>query len=1041
MGQRTATGVLTTVLGLVEIAAEEIPFPGVKTAVGGVLEIVKGINKTKQNKKALATLRDDLYQLSQSVIEPLSKANSATISPGLRNAVDTLVDGLLRSADEWQTRSKKPWIVRFFQRQDDSDDIDKFSLSIKTSKDRFLLASNVRQELQEGKIIGQLDDMGTAARMREISALLEELNPVKAASHQSLRPTGGGVCCEGTRVDALQTINQWMLDPAASPLFWLNGMAGVGKSTIALTVALGAEKYWVASFFCSRQEGSMRDSARIIPTLAYQLANLDAGLKGLIGNSLDAHRTIASESTNRQFDKLLLEPLRSLQAGHYPILLVLDALDECEDRGVAELLRVIVTATSKQDFPTTLKILVTSRPERHIRVVLAPSHPRGLRLQDIDKNVIDSDIRIFVDAEIARINLELELEMETDWITVKDKSSLVQRSEGLFVAASTMLRFIGDRGVGDPKRQLRILLGLQKAPGANRYEQLDQLYLQVLASSVASTANKPEVLDRFQKVVGSILLLKDSLPVATLARLLDMEAGSVRAALANLHSVINVPMSSNESPQIYHTSFREFLTSSDRCTDKDFLVVESVHEARLAQCCLRLMHAHLKRNMAGLAGALDPLSQETKDKIGSIISPELSYACCHWGAHLSRAKVEDKALTKEVEIFARQSLPFWIEALSLLGMVPVAQGATRAAHQSAPLLSCSEEVTTMFGDIYRLLHVDSDVLEASPLGIYIAIQRSPSKSVLFKTYSSQWPVDRALDPASQAAGIWSMSFSPRRHEGRGRLGGLERHIDWVVCVAFCPRGTCIASSSHDKTVCIWDIATERKVHVLKHPAWVNSISFLRDGSRLASGAEDGHLRLWDALSGQLRETIEPAYGPVTCIRFSPNGTLMAAAFFDTTIGVWDAEFTTQIATFTGHTYIVASLSFNPDATRLVSASWDATARLWDPSTGEHILTFEGHASGLNSVAYSPDGRRLASASDDKTVRLWDTATGEELAVLGTHSHWVASVAFSPVGSYVASAAWDGTGAVWDTTTLTRKTTLVPAAVPSKTNRRRFSVRV
>lgn len=44
-------------------------------------------------------------------------------------------------------------------------------------------------------------------------------------------------CLEGTRVRLLGSIREWSLDPGGKCVYWLKGMAGSGKSTVARMVA------------------------------------------------------------------------------------------------------------------------------------------------------------------------------------------------------------------------------------------------------------------------------------------------------------------------------------------------------------------------------------------------------------------------------------------------------------------------------------------------------------------------------------------------------------------------------------------------------------------------------------------------------------------------------------------------------------------------------------------------------------------------------------------------------------------------------------
>jgi hypothetical protein len=61
-------------------------------------------------------------------------------------------------------------------------------------------------------------------------------------------------CMKGTRRDVLSQLERWLDDEQDKHVFWLNGLAGTGKSTIAQTFAemSFADGKLGASFFCSR---------------------------------------------------------------------------------------------------------------------------------------------------------------------------------------------------------------------------------------------------------------------------------------------------------------------------------------------------------------------------------------------------------------------------------------------------------------------------------------------------------------------------------------------------------------------------------------------------------------------------------------------------------------------------------------------------------------------------------------------------------------------------------------------------------------------
>src|SRR5882762_7682054 len=91
-------------------------------------------------------------------------------------------------------------------------------------------------------------------------------------------------CTRDTRAEILDTIYRWFEDEVGGALqtegnqhgriFWLDGVAGTGKSTIAQTVAdhFNRTHQLGASFFCSRDDAECSNVGLVFPTIAYQLS-------------------------------------------------------------------------------------------------------------------------------------------------------------------------------------------------------------------------------------------------------------------------------------------------------------------------------------------------------------------------------------------------------------------------------------------------------------------------------------------------------------------------------------------------------------------------------------------------------------------------------------------------------------------------------------------------------------------------------------------------------------------------------------------------
>jgi Mrp family chromosome partitioning ATPase len=86
--------------------------------------------------------------------------------------------------------------------------------------------------------------------------LLDRLKPALSALYDDAEAAPS--CLKDTRVDVLAHIEGWMADPSGKPVYWLTGVAGTGKTTIAQSVAMMADakerRCLFGSFFFSRTQ-------------------------------------------------------------------------------------------------------------------------------------------------------------------------------------------------------------------------------------------------------------------------------------------------------------------------------------------------------------------------------------------------------------------------------------------------------------------------------------------------------------------------------------------------------------------------------------------------------------------------------------------------------------------------------------------------------------------------------------------------------------------------------------------------------------------
>ena len=163
--------------------------------------------------------------------------------------------------------------------------------------------------------------------------------------------TGAGHHCKnrrgslkGTRKEVPPQIEHWLTNKKDQRIFWLNGLAGTGKSTIAQTFAkaTSANGKLGASFFCSRDLEDKSNPQAISPTLAFQLEYRYPQFREQLFQVLKANPDVGRESLSSQPEQAVVRPFKETQIS---TLILTGALDECKGREPASALLPVLSAT------------------------------------------------------------------------------------------------------------------------------------------------------------------------------------------------------------------------------------------------------------------------------------------------------------------------------------------------------------------------------------------------------------------------------------------------------------------------------------------------------------------------------------------------------------------------------------------------------------------------------------------------------------------------------------------------------------------------
>jgi len=502
---------------------------------------------------------------------------------------------------------------------------------------------------------------------------LAKLPSAEGAAFDSHHDELDARCHPETRVDLLSQIKQWALDPQDKCIFWLNGMAGTGKSTISRTVAqsfaygckLGA------SFFFKRGEGDRGNARRFFTTITAQLVVKLPALIPHVRDAIEADPFISEKSMTEQFEKLIFQPLSKIESAPQSskLVIVVDALDECEREGDIRTILHLLSRT-KDVGSASLRIFVTSRPQLPIRLgfkKMSGDTYQDLVLHEIPPPTIEHDISIFLRDEFAKIRDEKAL--PKDWPGEGNIQALTEMAVPLFIFAATMCRFVGDSR-WNPKKRLDDVLKYQTSTQASK---LDKTYLPVLDQLLIDLTEKEkdDLVQEFQKIVGSIVILADPLSTSSLAQLLAVDKETIDGRLDLLHSVLSIPSDYDYPVRLLHLSFRDFLLDPEKHGKSKFWfrVDERETHNMLATRCLELLSREgLRKDICHLESP-GTLRREISSKtIDKYLLPGVRYACRYWTYHLEQSgrRIRDQ---DAVHLFLQEHFLHWLEALSLIGVV------------------------------------------------------------------------------------------------------------------------------------------------------------------------------------------------------------------------------------------------------------------------------------------------------------------------------------------------------------------------------------
>lgn len=827
------------------------------------------------------------------------------------------------------------------------------------------------------------------ARRRFLS---ETLTPHTVANptytHQGKQP-----CDTDTRVEVLADIGRWVLDISSKSrnFLWLTGDPGCGKSAVTASIARECKDKHIlwAQFFINRNNDDTTKPNSYFPSIARQFADRSSDVQCAIHDAILEKPSLMDGIGVDQATKLFIDTIGVACSLHpnLPVVVVIDGLDETDRSRLKETATVFSRLFEALREHPNAKVFISSRTEDDIRSPFARTmsdrRVKHIHLDTSAQSSID-DVAAFLRRRVTQIVEDNDLNWEV-WPGEERLRILTIRASGLFIWAVTVAKFLQEQIDTLGTECLDNVLDLLNAEGMADINTLYNIILRL-----AHTKSSEWEFEKFRRIVGAIVVLREPLSLAGLRDLLNLRNSTANASvdvvkfIRRLRTVLVAgtdAITAQTVPRL-HKSFFEFITSEN--VDSHFRIDQESADTELGCQCLW----HLGGGNLRVRDRIPPV-RNYNIKEQNTLSISFRYSIQYWALHLPRL-ADSGAVVADGSFGLDEIQNLLTHSMNDRHLGPVdiiAQPGQSLIEMSVDGKTRKWDATTGIESETALTLKDQggsiDSIAFSPDGMHIASASTRSTICLWDT----------------------------------RTGAIVRlfsgHTQAVRSVAFSPDGTKIASGSSDGTIRLWSTATGETLHkpLTTGTGRIFSVAFSPDGKYLVSGSAGDTMHLWDVHTGLLQKwdsSREKADKP-QAVTFSPDGTKIATGSASA-VCIWSALTAQLIASHSGHSDQVVCVAFSPDGTLVASGALDDTIVIWSTISGKkEYITGAHEVAGVLSVAFSPDGNYIVSGGMDARLRLWSTSTLSCIdAQLHAYTKPVRSVSFSPNGGHIASSSGNGT---------------------------------
>ncbi|KAH8645893.1 hypothetical protein BGZ61DRAFT_377072 [Ilyonectria robusta] len=468
-----------------------------------------------------------------------------------------------------------------------------------------------------------------------------------------------GEICAGTCewITSTQEFNKWYQQ--APHLLWISAPPGMGKTYISIYLSRHLERFAAQSdtlvlfFFCDNKVASRNTAMNILRGLLYQLVMHQNDLIHIMMPlwKIQSSNLFQGNSLNTLW-KFFEEMVNKIQAK--TVHCIIDALDECEESSLANLLRKFEMLSRSPNTSTSkMKLICLSRryPE-NIPAALSSFSTLKLDLIPAGKE----DTRRFISQRVSQlaqkkpINSNLQLHIQ---------QSFEERSEGTFLWISFMAQDLERKSIEEIESSLKLLP-----------QGLDAVYERILSHI------KPDKMEILSKMIDWIRVAVRPLRVPELCEAVGLEATGLlsreQVCIALIKSCGHL-LQTTKNPEMVWSDERTFPWTIDplrnHMLDYWLLEVTFLHQSAKdyftksnhmtgSKCQAGLtkrLHGAISSQLTMYLSDREACIERWNDKIFAVESPLFTYARRHWSDHFRELDEVSGLIERNPRFFGKDS--------------------------------------------------------------------------------------------------------------------------------------------------------------------------------------------------------------------------------------------------------------------------------------------------------------------------------------------------------------------------------------------------